>query len=102
MQKSGYVCAVFPFSFFFSVVTSSGLPSNSWKSSKVCESQRFATMGVKVGGVDTARSPTGAWISGSMDQGPVMRSPLLGKTMIEQTVPVKRPFSKLKSLFFFM
>lgn len=36
-------------------VPSSASRSNSWKSGKVCESRRFTTMGVKVGGVETQR-----------------------------------------------
>lgn len=89
MRKSRYVYAGFPFSFFHSVAPSSSRRSNSWKSGKVCESRRFTTMGVKVGGVETVRSLTGAWISRSMDQGPVTRSLLLRKKTFEKTAPVK-------------
>lgn len=56
-------------------------------------------MGVKVGGVETVRSPTGAWISRSMDQGPVTRSLLLRKTTIDQTAPEKLTVNTLEYIF---
>lgn len=43
-------------------VPSSISGSNSWKSGKVCVSRRVTTKGVKVVGVETPRSPAGAWI----------------------------------------
>lgn len=53
--------------------------SNSYKSG-VCVSRRVATMGVKVGGVEwKAQSPTGAWISRSMDRASTRPSRPAGK-----------------------
>lgn len=46
-------------------------------------------MGVKVGGVESTRSPTGAWISGSMDQALRMPSKTaLKKIFLVENLPL--------------